>query len=146
MKEIREFCEFQHSRFSLVRFHDFFANFLSQKITLIFHSVFFSNFGESLHSCFHPVRFHDFFLEFWQIIAFLLSSRSFSRFFSRILANHCILAFIPFVFTIFFSNFGKSLHSCFHPVRFHDFFLEFWQIIAFLLSSRSFLRFFANLI
>ena len=57
MKEIREFCEFEHSRFSLVRFHDFFANFLSQKITLIFHSVFFS--------------------------------------------NYCILAFIPFVFTIF---------------------------------------------
>ena len=42
---------------NLVRFHDFFANFLSQKITLIFHSVFFS--------------------------------------------NYCILAFIPFVFTIF---------------------------------------------
>ena len=130
MKEIREFCEFQHSRFSLVRFHDFFANFLSQKITLIFHCIFFSriwaNYSSRSFSRF--LRFLGYFLTSEKIRE-LISLLNFVaiEFFSRFLANFSTLVFISFVrFCDFFPKFPQPKNNSHFSL--HFFFTNFGEL------------------
>ena len=122
--------------FKVLNFECYFPHLLINEKSLIYSQISETRFSRFL-------RFLGYFLTSEKIRE-LISLLNFVaiEFFSRFLANFSTLVFISFVFAIFFRNFHSQKITHF---SLHVFFHEFWRIIAFLLSSRSFLRFFVNL-